>query len=139
MRASALLRVCGFRWKRNPRWLDIQHVLDGTWHPSIATVGRCDVISTEADGEDIVVRWRLSGRINLPFNPPIKPYVVTTTFERDSGTLGKAPVWFGVVGNDMRHTWLHVREREREGKRYIQELRFCILVCRRRTRLRVTE
>ena len=31
------------------------------------------------------MRWRLSGRINLPFNPPIKPYVVTTTFERDSG------------------------------------------------------
>lgn len=48
-------------------------------------VHRCDVISAEADGEDIVVRWRLSGRINLPFNPPIKPYVVTTTFERDSG------------------------------------------------------
>lgn len=49
---------------------------------------RCDVISTETDGEDIVVRWRLSGRINLPFNPPIKPYVVTTTFERDSGAAG---------------------------------------------------
>lgn len=46
---------------------------------------RCDVISTVADGDDIVVRWRLSGRVNLPFKPPIKPYVVTTTFERDAG------------------------------------------------------
>lgn len=46
---------------------------------------RCDVVSTVVEGEDIVVRWRLSGRINLPFNPPIKPYIVTTTFERDSG------------------------------------------------------
>lgn len=43
------------------------------------------MISTVADGEDIVVRWRLSGRVNLPFKPPIKPYVVTTTFERDAG------------------------------------------------------
>ncbi|CAN0441845.1 unnamed protein product, partial [Hapterophycus canaliculatus] len=45
---------------------------------------RCDVVSTVVEGENIVVRWRLSGRINLPFNPPIKPYIVTTTFERDS-------------------------------------------------------
>lgn len=44
------------------------------------------MISTVADGDDIVVRWRLSGRVNLPFKPPIKPYVVTTTFERDAGT-----------------------------------------------------
>ena len=43
------------------------------------------MISTVADGDDIVVRWRLSGRVNLPFKPPIKPYVVTTTFERDAG------------------------------------------------------
>lgn len=56
-------------------------------HVYLRPIDRCDVISTEADGEEIVVRWRLSGRINLPFNPPIKPYVVTTTFERDSGTV----------------------------------------------------
>lgn len=48
----------------------------------------CDVISVEAAGEEVVVQWRLSGRINLPFKPPIKPYVVTTTFERDSGAVG---------------------------------------------------
>lgn len=49
---------------------------------------RCDVISTEVDeGDKIVVRWRLSGRINLPFKPPIKPYVVVTTFERDRGEV----------------------------------------------------
>lgn len=51
---------------------------------------RCDVISTEADGNDIVFRWRLSGRVNLPFKPPIKPYVVTTTFERDAGERSRA-------------------------------------------------
>eukprot|EP00903_Cladosiphon_okamuranus_P014465 g13420.t1 len=63
---------------------------------------RCDVISTEADGEDIVVRWRLSGRINLPFNPPIKPYVVTTTFERDSeGLLSTQRDEFAIAGWDI--------------------------------------
>lgn len=45
----------------------------------------CDVISTEVDGDDVVVRWRLAGRLNLPFKPPIKPYVVVTTFQRDAG------------------------------------------------------
>lgn len=52
-----------------------------------AYIARCDVISSEADGDDVVVRWRLSGRVNLPFKPPIKPYVVTTTFTRDAGAF----------------------------------------------------
>ncbi|CAM9421972.1 unnamed protein product [Ectocarpus sp. 8 AP-2014] len=63
---------------------------------------RCDVISTEVDGEDIVVNWRLSGRINLPFNPPIKPYIVTTTFERDSdGLLSTQRDEFSIAGWDI--------------------------------------
>ncbi|CAM9974894.1 unnamed protein product [Laminaria digitata] len=63
---------------------------------------RCDVISTVADGEDIVVRWRLSGRVNLPFKPPIKPYVVTTTFERDAeGLLSTQRDEFAIAGWDI--------------------------------------
>lgn len=63
---------------------------------------RCDVISTVADGDDIVVRWRLSGRVNLPFKPPIKPYVVTTTFERDAeGLLSTQRDEFAIAGWDI--------------------------------------
>ncbi|CAM9722629.1 unnamed protein product [Sphacelaria rigidula] len=63
---------------------------------------RCDVISSEADGERIVVRWRLAGRLNLPTNPPIKPYVVTTTFERDAdGLLSTQKDEFDIAGWDI--------------------------------------
>ncbi|CAM9928265.1 unnamed protein product [Discosporangium mesarthrocarpum] len=57
---------------------------------------RCDVIRvsvSEAKGlgagesSIIVVEWRLAGRVNLPFQPQIKPYIVTTTFETDSEGL----------------------------------------------------
>lgn len=72
---------------------------------------RCDVISTAADGEDVVVRWRLSGRINLPFNPPIKPYVVTTTFERDSGTWPHGP-----SASDLQEDGRHERFYRTEEK-----------------------
>ncbi|CAM9605770.1 unnamed protein product [Ascophyllum nodosum] len=63
---------------------------------------RCDVISTEVEEDNVVVRWRLSGRINLPFKPPIKPYVVVTTFERDTeGLLSTQRDEFSIAGWDI--------------------------------------
>lgn len=43
-------------------------------------------VSTDAAANSIIVIWRLEGKVNLPFKPSIKPYVVTTTFGVDSSS-----------------------------------------------------
>lgn len=50
---------------------------------------KAELISVEARpaSNDIVVVWRLEGRVNLPLKPKIKPYVVTTTLGLDSDGL----------------------------------------------------
>jgi hypothetical protein len=51
----------------------------------------------------ILVTWRLEGRVNLPFKPKIKPYVVTTTLGVDpaSGLICSQVDEFSVPGWDL--------------------------------------
>lgn len=66
---------------------------------------RAELISVEARpaAQQIVVTWRLEGRVNLPFKPKIKPYVVTTTFDvdPDSGLIVSQLDEFSVPGWDL--------------------------------------
>lgn len=54
----------------------------------LQATSKAELISVTADAasSSIVVVWRLEGRVNLPFKPQIKPYVVTTTFGVDAQT-----------------------------------------------------
>lgn len=50
----------------------------------------------------ITITWRLEGRVNLPFKPKIKPYVVTTTLGLDDDGLICSQVdEFSVPGYDL--------------------------------------
>lgn len=65
---------------------------------------KAELISVTADApsSSIVVVWRLEGRVNLPFKPQIKPYVVTTTFGVDSqGLICSQLDEFAVPGWDL--------------------------------------
>jgi len=59
-------------------------------------------VRAEPDSDKIVVVWRLEGRVNLPFKPKIKPYVVTTTFGVDpQGLICSQLDEFSVPGWDL--------------------------------------
>jgi hypothetical protein len=59
-------------------------------------------VTADAASNKIIVVWRLEGRVNLPFKPKIKPYVVTTTFEVDSkGLICSQLDEFAVPGWDL--------------------------------------
>ncbi|WIA31310.1 hypothetical protein OEZ86_002212 [Tetradesmus obliquus] len=66
---------------------------------------KVELISVEArpDTQALVVVWRLEGRVNLPFKPKIKPYVVTTTLglDPDSGLICSQLDEFSVPGWDL--------------------------------------
>ncbi len=53
--------------------------LRGLFEPSSS---RIELISMEQDGpSSFVARWRLSGKLKLPWRPPIKPYEGATRYE----------------------------------------------------------
>lgn len=60
-------------------------------------------VTANTSNNTIVVVWRLEGRVNLPFKPKIKPYVVTTTFGIDSssGLINSQLDEFAVPGWDL--------------------------------------
>lgn len=60
-------------------------------------------VTADASSNTVVVIWRLEGRVNLPFKPRIKPYVVTTTFGIDSssGLINSQLDEFAVPGWDL--------------------------------------
>jgi hypothetical protein len=60
-------------------------------------------VTPQPDSKAIVVIWRLEGRVNLPFKPKIKPYVVTTTLgvDADSGLINSQVDEFSVPGWDL--------------------------------------
>lgn len=59
-------------------------------------------VTAEPSSNTIVVVWRLEGRVNLPFKPKIKPYVVTTTFGIDEqGLICSQLDEFSVPGWDL--------------------------------------
>jgi hypothetical protein len=60
-------------------------------------------VTPQPAGQAIVVTWRLEGRVNLPFKPKIKPYVVTTTLGVDpsSGLINSQVDEFSVPGWDL--------------------------------------
>jgi hypothetical protein len=66
---------------------------------------KAELISVEAQpaAQAILVTWRLEGRVNLPFKPKIKPYVVTTTLGLDSetGLINSQLDEFSVPGWDL--------------------------------------
>lgn len=65
---------------------------------------KAELITVEADSsiQQIVVIWRLEGRVNLPFKPKIKPYVVTTKLGLDSeGLICSQLDEFSVPGWDL--------------------------------------
>eukprot|EP00879_Flechtneria_rotunda_P013843 GHRR01014459.1.p1 GENE.GHRR01014459.1~~GHRR01014459.1.p1 ORF type:complete len:263 (+),score=71.81 GHRR01014459.1:577-1365(+) len=50
---------------------------------------KAELITVQAkpEAKQIVVTWRLEGRVNLPLKPKIKPYIVTTTLGLDDEGL----------------------------------------------------
>lgn len=65
---------------------------------------KAELITVEADpaAQQIVVTWRLEGRVNLPFKPKIKPYVVTTKLGLNSdGLICSQLDEFSVPGSDL--------------------------------------
>lgn len=48
---------------------------------------KVDLISICVKEERIVARWRLEGRLNLPWHPAIKPYTGSTTYRFDEDGL----------------------------------------------------
>lgn len=64
---------------------------------------KAELIAVEvASNNSMVVTWRLEGKVNLPFKPRIKPYVVTTTFRVNSeGLICSQHDEFSVPGWDL--------------------------------------
>jgi hypothetical protein len=59
-------------------------------------------VTAEPASNAIKVVWRLEGKVNLPFKPSIKPYVVTTTFGVDpQGLICSQLDEFAVPGWDL--------------------------------------
>lgn len=65
---------------------------------------KAELITVTADptARQVIVTWRLEGRVNLPFKPKIKPYVVTTYLGLDDeGLICSQLDKFSVPGYDL--------------------------------------
>eukprot|EP00899_Mesostigma_viride_P029097 jgi/Mesvir1/9372/Mv08987-RA.1 len=81
----------------------VDNYADGVRRLFDQSVSRLDIISAEViNPTQILIVWRLEGRVNLPFKPTLKPYVVRTTYTVDKqGLLCRQEETFDIPSWDV--------------------------------------